>query len=221
MNRPLLHAIDMNFAAGQVIGITGPSGVGKSTLANLLRGGETPSQGNVLFEFEDGKSIDVDRLIYPIDHMPEKNQLIDGSIRENIALHGTDDLADAHKVARFVGISDQIMSLPNKFETRDTPLPAGMVQMIFLARALYTNAPVLVLDHPENTLDSQLKARLLQTLLKLKASHKTIILFTQSKSLLDVADQRFVLRNGSLHPFNNAIQEVTAIPSASRIGQTS
>jgi len=213
MTRPLFHAVNMNFAAGQVVGITGPSGVGKSTLAKLLCGLETPRQGNVLFEFEDDKSFDSETLKYPLGYMPEKNHLIDGSIGENIGLHGQYNLGDIRKAARLAGIDKQIMALPDQYDTRNTPLPAGMTQMLYFARTLYTDAPVLVLDHPENTLDSHFKFQLIQTLLDLKALKKTIILFSQSKSLLNVADQRFVLRNGGLHLFKKSRHDVTIIPS--------
>lgn len=213
MTRPLFHSVNMNFVAGQVIGITGPSGVGKSILAKLLCGLETPRQGNVLYEFEDGKSFDIGNLVCPLGYMPEENQLIDGSIGDNIRLYGKYDLSEIRRTAGLVGLDDQIMALPDQYETKNIPLPAGMMQMLYLARTLYIDAPVLILDHPETALDSQLKSQLLQTLLNLKALKKTIFLFSQSKTLLNIADQCFVLRNGELHQFKNTNQGITPIPN--------
>lgn len=213
MTRPLLHDINMDFTNGQLVGITGPSGVGKTTLAKLLCGMAVPSRGNVLFDFDDGKSIDSNTLAYPLGYMPEKNCLIDGSIGDNIGLYGTYNLGDIRKAARLAGIDEQIMTLPDQYDTRKTPLPAGMKQMLYFARTIYMNAPVLILDHPETALDSQLKSQLHQTLLILKDLNKTIILFSQSKSLLNIADQCFVLKNATLQPFKIIPPALTTIPN--------
>lgn len=212
MTRPLLHAVNMNIVAGQFIGITGPSGTGKSTLAKLLCGVETPRQGNVLFEFDDGKSFDSNALSFSLGYMPEKNHLIEGSIGENIGLFGRYNLGEIRKVARLAGIDQQIMSLPDQYETKNASLPAGMLQMLFFARTLYADAPVLILDHPENSLDSQFKFQLTQALRTLKALKKTIILFSQSKSLLNIADRGLILKNGRLHPVKETRHDVTIIP---------
>lgn len=214
MTRPLFHAVNKNFLAGQTVGITGPSGVGNSILAKLLCGIEVPRQGNVLFEFEDGKCLDIESLTYPLGYMPENNHLIDGSIGQNIAIHGEYNLSEVRKAARLVGLDELIMSLPDQYDTMNTPLPSGMTQLLYFARTIYTDAPVLILDHPERALDGQFKSQLLQALQNLKTLNKTIFLFSQSKSLLNIADQSYVLRNGNLHPFKTTNQDVTTIINA-------
>jgi ATP-binding cassette, subfamily C, bacterial exporter for protease/lipase len=199
---PILKDISFDVTAGTVVAVLGPSGSGKSTLARALLGIWPEATGHVLL---DGKPIqDWDRLALGplIGYLPQDVELFDGTMAENIARLGTVDGAKVIAAARGAGMHDMILRFEGGY---DTPigeagrfLSGGQRQRLGLARALYGDPRVVVLDEPNANLDDAGEAALLRTLRQLKARGVTVFLVTHRTSALAIADRIMVLRDGEM-----------------------
>jgi ATP-binding cassette subfamily B protein len=185
--------------------ITGRTGSGKSTLADLLMGLIEPRTGSILV---DGAPLSRDRLPgwqRSIAHVPQEVFLADDSIAANIALSYHGGEADSLRIAAAATLAqlhDFIVSLPEGYETRigerGVRLSGGQRQRLALARALYKQAPVLVLDEPTSALDDQTEAAIVDVLDKLQASGTTIVIVAHRLSTIAKCDPVLVLEEGRL-----------------------
>lgn len=200
--RELLHAMDAHFEAGQTVLIAGPSGAGKSTLAQCLLGLWPRVAGEVLLDDQPLVQWNRRALGPQIGYLPQDIQLMDGSVAENICRLGPVDAALAVEAAQLAGVHDIILALPKGY---DTPVGAagqllsgGQRQRIGLARALYGQPRIVVLDEPNAHLDEAGEAALVRAIGLLRAAGSTIFLVTHSRKLLTLADRVVELRAGSL-----------------------
>ena len=158
--RIILHDVNFALKSGDGLGIIGPSGSGKSSLARLIVGVWEPVRGNVRL---DGATLDQwspEVLGQHIGYLPQNVELFDGTIAENIArLEKTPDAEAVIAAARSAGVHELVVSLPDGYETRigeaGAALSAGQRQRIALARALYRDPFLVVLDEPNSNLDSE------------------------------------------------------------------
>jgi ATP-binding cassette, subfamily C, bacterial exporter for protease/lipase len=199
---PILDNIEAEFPAGEMIAIIGPSGSGKSTLARCLMGVWPHIEGKVLL---DGTSIsDWDRheLGPHLGYLPQDVELLEGSIAENIARFGTLDSGKVIAAAEAAGVHEMILRFPQGYDTpmgvAGNLLSGGQRQRIALARAMYGNPSLVVLDEPNANLDDAGEAALLQAVLKLKAQGKTVILITHRGGIVNSADRLLVLVKGQI-----------------------
>lgn len=199
---PILDNIEAEFPAGEMIAIIGPSGSGKSTLARCLMGVWPHVEGKVLL---DGTSIsDWDRheLGPHLGYLPQDVELLEGSIAENIARFGTLDSGKVIAAAEAAGVHDMILRFPQGYDTpmgvAGNLLSGGQRQRIALARAMYGDPSLIVLDEPNANLDDAGEAALLQAVLKLKAQGKTVILITHRGGIVNSADRLLVLVKGQI-----------------------
>lgn len=191
-----------NIPKGSFIGIVGPSGAGKTTFVDILLGLLKPTSGDILV---DGQSIfnNIPGWLNNISYVPQAIYLIDGSIRENIALGIADeDISDEKisKVLKMAELYDFVQTLPDKENTnvgdRGAKLSGGQKQRIGIARALYHTPDILVLDEATSALDSETEKSITSTILKLKGSI-TIISIAHRISTLEACDFKIKFENGA------------------------
>lgn len=196
----ILKGISLNINAGDVVGVIGPSASGKSTLARLLVGVWPTQAGKVRLDGMDVYLWDKDELGPSIGYLPQDIELFDGTIAENIARFGEIDSEKVIAAAQKAGVHEMILRMPRGY---DTPigegggvLSGGQKQRIGLARALYGDPAVVVLDEPNSNLDDAGEAALVRAVQELKQQRRTIILITHRTSILNVVDKLLLLREG-------------------------
>lgn len=204
-NRYLLRDVTFALQPGESMGLVGPSGAGKSTLCRLLLGVWPASAGKVRLDGADIFSWDQERLGPFIGYLPQDVELFDGSISLNIARFSELDPQKVIEAAQMAGVHELILSMPNGYDTRigvgGVMLSGGQRQRVGLARALYGNPRLIILDEPNSNLDELGEKALMQAWAKLKALQSTLIVVTHKPSLLAGVDKLLVMQNGQVAVF--------------------
>lgn len=201
--RPVLRDIDLAIPAGSFCAILGPSGVGKSTMADLMVRYLDPDAGRILVDGRDLRDLRLADLRGEIILVDQSPYLFNDTIAANIAFAmsaATQDGIEA--AARAAGLSDLIARLPEGFATktgeRGLSLSAGERQRIALARALLRKPSVLILDEPTSALDSDTE-RLVAQGLRTALPEATLIVITHKPALAEMADMIVTLEGGRAH----------------------
>jgi len=199
---PILKGLNADFPAGEVIAVIGPSGSGKSTLARALVGIWPQLEGRVLIDGEPIQSWNRDELGPFLGYLPQDIELFDGTIAENIARFGDIDPDKVILAAGRAGVHDMVLRLPRGYDTSmgeaGSLLSGGQRQRIGLARAMYGDPSVIVLDEPNSNLDEVGEAALVAAIKDLKQQGKTVFLITHRTSIIGVADRILVLHDGAI-----------------------
>jgi ATP-binding cassette subfamily C protein EexD len=197
---PIIKNINFAVPAGLVVGIIGPSASGKSTLARALLGVWAPQHGVVRLDGADINNWDKQELGPHVGYLPQDIELFEGSVSENIARFGE---VDPHKViqaAKAAGVHEMILQLPNGYDTviggEGVNLSGGQRQRIGLARAVYGQPRLVVLDEPNSNLDDVGERALAIALQQLKESKATVFIITHRTSILAQIDRLLMMRNG-------------------------
>lgn len=197
---PVLRRVDFVVEVGTTCGLIGTSGSGKSTLCRLIVGAWTATSGYVRLDGADVASWDPDELGQHIGYLPQEPKLFAGTIADNIARMGQGDPQAVMRAAQMADVHEMILRLPDGYETdvglHGHRLSGGQRQRIALARALYGNPALIVLDEPNSNLDGQGEEALRKALLELKQLGKTILIVAHQPSALRTADTLIVLRDG-------------------------
>lgn len=204
--RFVLNSISFEVAAGQGLAIIGPSAAGKSSLSRAMAGIWPAARGSVRL---DGASLDRwsnASLGKHIGYMPQEVDLFEGTISENISrFEDNADSAAILEAARAADVHEMILRLPNGYETRigdrGTSLSAGQRQRIGLARALYRNPFLVILDEPNSNLDADGDAALLKAIQSVKARNGIAVVVSHRPTVLQAADLVAVIGNGQLTAF--------------------
>ena len=214
--QPILQDIQANIAVGQVVLIGGASGSGKSTLARCLLGIWPHTTGEVLL---DGTLIDAwdqQSLGARLGYLPQDIELFEGSIAENIARFGPVESSKVIEAAEAADVHTMILHLPNGYDTQmgvaGSLLSGGQRQRIALARALYGNPAVVILDEPNANLDASGEVALLRAVQQLKDRGSTVLLIAHRGRLLSVADQLMILHQGRIQAFGAPTAILTGGP---------
>jgi ATP-binding cassette subfamily C protein len=208
----ILQNINFAITAGEIVGVIGPSGAGKSTLVRMIAGAAQADQGDVRFDGAEIADWEPERLARRIGYMPQDASLFAGTVKENIArfrsgLGEPPDEIDrmAVEAAIAAGAHEMILRLPQGY---DTPLgwggkglSAGQAQKIALARALFGDPAILLLDEPNAHLDMEGEAQLAATLRALKAKGRTVLIVAHRTGVLAAIDRLMLLREGRLELF--------------------
>ncbi len=204
--RPILQNVTFRLQAGTGLGIIGPAAAGKSTLARVLVGAWLPQRGVVRL---DGAAIEQwspDQLGRHIGYLPQDIELFSGTVAENIARFAADATGEAIiSAAKQAGVHDMILRLANGYQTQigeaGTVLSAGQRQCVALARALYGDPFLVVLDEPNSSLDAAGDAALAHAIAAIRKRGGIAIVITHRRSALAPLDQLLVLGDGQVRAF--------------------
>jgi ABC-type multidrug transport system fused ATPase/permease subunit len=199
----VLSAVKLEITCGKIIGFVGPSGAGKSTLINLILGLISPSGGHVL---SDGHDISKNLREWQacIGYVPQAVFLLDDTLKSNIAFGLSEEEIDESAMARAISgaqLSDFVASLPKGLMTRvgerGVRLSGGQCQRIGIARALYLDAPVLILDEASSSLDSKTEAAVMETVNNLRYN-KTVLIIAHRLSTIAGCDEIYEVKAGGV-----------------------
>ncbi len=191
-SKSILDNISFSLKPGRTLGIGGETAVGKSTLARLLVGIVKPSSGRVRLGGINVQKMDTDELGAFIGFLPQDVELFSGTIHENIARMSDGDLQSVIEAAFTAGVHEMIMDLPDKYETQigedGTQLSGGQRQRIALARAVYGNPSLIILDEPDANLDFKGRYILTKVIKRLKAKGTMLIIISHDPGMLAMTD---------------------------------
>jgi ATP-binding cassette, subfamily C, bacterial exporter for protease/lipase len=211
----ILRNLHFEIAAGDCIAVIGSTGSGKSTLARVLVGVWPATAGTVRLDGADLYRWNKDELGPCIGYLPQDIELFDGTIAENIARFGKVDSAQVIAAAKRAGMHELILRMPKGY---DTPLGAGgnalsggQKQRIGLARALYGDPALVVLDEPNSNLDEQGERALTETLHDLRSRGKTTVLVTHRMAALSVVQKIMVLGDGAIKAYGDRDEVLAAL----------
>ncbi|MCQ2112224.1 MAG: ABC transporter ATP-binding protein/permease [Bacteroidaceae bacterium] len=191
-----LHSISMEIGSGKITALVGLSGAGKSTIVNLLDKFYDPDSGDILLDDVPLKDWDTQYLRDHIGLVLQKNHIFDGTIEDNI-LYGNPDAThdDVVEAAKKAYIYDQIMNLPEQFQTKALMLSGGQQQRIAIARMFIKNPPIIFLDEPTASLDAIATEQIKNSIDAIK-KNRTVIIISHSISQIIDADIVYALQNG-------------------------
>ncbi|WP_170785578.1 type I secretion system permease/ATPase [Ruegeria lacuscaerulensis] len=202
-----IRGIDFGLQPGDVLAVIGHSGSGKTTLGKMLAGIWFPQRGEVLLDGSPLSKWNNEDLGKQIGYLPQDVELFDGTIRENIGRFSIAiDDAEVLRAAREAGVHELISSLPDGYETRIGQgffLSGGQRQRLALARALYGDPFVLVLDEPNSDLDAEGEQALRDAILAAQARRAISIVMTHRPATLQAANKVMVLRDGNQTQFGD------------------
>jgi PrtD family type I secretion system ABC transporter len=220
---PTLNDISFLVNPGESLGIVGPSAAGKSTLARLLVGAIKPTAGNVRLDGADVWSWGRAQFGTFTGYVSQNIELFEGTIAENIARFRAVDAAEIVAAARLAGVHEMILSFPKGYDTRllasGAPLSGGQRQRIALARSVFGNPKLVVLDEPNSNLDSDGETALHTLLAALKARGTTVIMIAHRPSILVSLDKVLVLTNGAVAEFGPIARVMPRIAPGFATGQ--
>ncbi len=204
--RVAVQDVSLALKAGDGLGVVGPSGSGKSSLARSLVGAWRPARGKVRLDGAALEQWDDERLGKHIGYLPQDVELFPGSVAQNIARFEPD--ADPEAIIAAAGhahVHDLILRLPDGYETEVGPrghaLSAGQAQRIALARALYGDPFLVVLDEPNSNLDSEGEQALTEAIAEVRARGGIAVVVAHRPSALAAVDQILVMRDGRTQAF--------------------
>ena len=227
-----LRIVSFKIEPGTACGVIGPSGAGKSTLARAITGVWRPAGGKIRLDGASLDNYDPDVLGQLIGYLPQRVQLFDGTIAENIArLTGQPNAEKVVEAAKKAAAHDMILELPDGYDTRVSAvggrLSGGQVQRIGLARAMYGDPVLLVLDEPNSNLDNEGSAALNRAIRDMKAAGGSIMIMAHRPAAIQECDVLLMLENGQKRAFGpkeevlrEVVQNAGQIRASAKQGQT-
>lgn len=203
----ILHHIDFCLRPGEIMGLIGSNGAGKTSLCRLMLGNWAPTSGSVRLDGLEVSTIDKEQLGNFIGYLPQNVELFAGTIKENIARMSHADADRVVEAAKWAGVHETILRLPGGYNTdigeAGENISGGQRQRVGLARALFGKPSLVILDEPNANLDEAGEHALLQALKWLKKQGTTTILITHKPSLLAAADKILLVQNGKQIQFGD------------------
>lgn len=204
--RAQLRTLSFKVEPGQAVGVIGPSGSGKSTLAKALTGVWKPAGGTIRL---DGAGLDqysADVLGQYIGYLPQRVQLFEGTIAQNIArLAAEPDSEKVVAAARMAAAHEMIVALPDGYDTQVSAgggrLSGGQMQRVGLARAMYDNPVIVILDEPNSNLDNDGSLALNQAVRALKANGSSVLIMAHRPAAIAECDMLLVIDDGTRTAF--------------------
>lgn len=202
---PILKGLQFRVTPGMLVAVIGPSASGKSTLARALTGVWPPLSGAIRLDGADVHGGNREQFGTWVGYLPQDVELIEGTIAENIARFGTLDSERIVQAAQRAGVHDLILHFPQGYQTPigegGMALSGGQRQRIALARALYGDPALIVLDEPNAGLDDAGDLALISALIAMKEEKRTAFVMTHRVNVLAIADSVMLLKNGTIQAF--------------------
>ena len=212
---PVIKGLSFSLSAGEVLGIIGPSGSGKSTLARLLVGIWPAASGKVRLDGADVYLWNKDELGPHIGYLPQDVELFAGTVSENIARFGEIHAEKVILASKRAGVHEMILNMPEGYDTvlggGGAGLSGGQKQRIGLARAMYDDPSLIVLDEPNSNLDDVGEQALLAAIIDLRKRGKTIVLITHRTSILGATTKLLLLQDGMVKMFGPTKEVIEAL----------
>ncbi len=214
---PIVRGLTFDAAPGEAIGIIGPSGSGKSTLARALIGVWQPLVGELRLDGATYDQWDPDVLGRHIGYLPQDVAMLDGTVTENIARFDPQpNVEEALRASKAAGAHDMVLRLPDGYDTRmgvgGAQVSGGQRQRIALARALYGQPALIVLDEPNSNLDANGDQALAQAIQTLKSEGRIVLVIAHRPSIVGVCDKLLMLEGGrqrAFGPRDEILQQTT------------
>lgn len=215
-SQPSIRGVSMLINKGDVVGIIGPSAAGKSSLVRALLGLWPLANGKARLDGADISQWDRVDLGQYIGYLPQDVELFEGTISQNIARFAEVDPAKVVEAAQRAGVHEMILRLPEGYDTKigagGIALSGGQRQRIGLARALYNNPVLVVLDEPNSNLDDQGELALIGAIKSLREANSTVIIITHRPGILQVTNKLAVIKQGMLElygPTNEVLAKLS------------
>lgn len=212
---PVVKGVSFKLNAGESLAIIGPSAAGKSTLARALLGVWPALSGKVRLDGVDVFDWDRKQLGPYIGYLPQDIELFDGTIAENIARFSELDSDKVVAAAKLADVHETILSLPQGYDTvigsTGGALSGGQRQRIGLARAVFGEPKLILLDEPNSNLDDRGEQALAQALRTLKAKGVTVIVITHRPGVLNELDKVLLMQGGALKAFGPRLEVLNAM----------
>ena len=221
---PILRGIGFEIAPGEALGVIGKSGAGKTTLARTIVGLTRPTSGTVRLGGATLAQYGAERFGQLIGYLPQEVRLFDGTVAENIAqMDLTPEPERIVAAAQKARVHETILQLPEGYETQIgvAPLSGGQKQRLALARALYRDPVLLVLDEPNSALDAEGSEALNTVIAEMKAAGKAVLIMTHRPNAISACDTLLVIdtgRQAALGPRDEVIKSM--IRNAGDVAQT-
>lgn len=214
----ILRNVSFALKAGESLAIIGPSASGKTSLARLLVGLWPATSGKVRLDGVDIFSWNKEELGPHVGYLPQRIELFEGTVAENIARFGEVDVAKVEAAIRLVGLDDWLKSLPQGLDANigdeGVFLSGGQRQRIAIARAVYGMPKYIVMDEPNSSLDDAGDDAFARLLRELKLHGSTVIVITHRKNLLAGMDKVLVLVDGEVKAFDASDKVLAAMQQA-------
>lgn len=220
---PVIRNISFVVPTGSIVGIVGPSAAGKSTLVRALMGIWPPQHGVVRLDGADISSWDKQALGQYVGYLPQDIELFEGSISENIARFDKIDPEKVVHAAQMAGVHEMVLMLPDGYDTiigsEGINLSGGQRQRIGLARAIYGNPRLIVLDEPNSNLDDVGERALGVALQKLKETGATVFIVSHRPNILTRLDRILVMAGGTISLYGERDRVIAELAAQQAKGQ--
>ncbi len=212
---PVIKGLTFALQPGDALGVIGPSGSGKSTLARLLVGVWPSAAGKVRLDGADVFQWNKDELGPHVGYLPQDVELFSGTVAENIARFGEVDSEKVIEAAKRAGVHDLILHFPKGYDTMlgdgGAGLSGGQKQRIGLARAMYGDPSLVVLDEPNSNLDDVGEQALVAAIIDMRRRGKTVVLITHRTSVIGATNKLLLLRDGVAQAFGPSNEVLAAL----------
>jgi ATP-binding cassette, subfamily C, bacterial len=207
MDVPVIYDVSFSVSSGEILGIVGPSGAGKSTLARCLVGVIKPTSGGVYLDGHNTWLWERSSFGRSVGYLPQNLSMLDGSIKQTISRTQDADPSEVIKAAREADIHDLIGRLPYGYETPIREglhlLSGGQLQRLALARALFGDPQLLILDEPNSNLDHIGEQALVRAITRARDRGATVVMIAHRPSVMATADKMLVLVDGQVSQFGS------------------
>jgi ATP-binding cassette subfamily C exporter for protease/lipase len=216
----VIKGLSFAISPGDVLGVIGASGSGKSSLARLMVGVWPAQVGKVRLDGADIYAWNKAELGPNIGYLPQDIELFGGTVSDNIARFGEIDPDKVVLAAKRAGVHDMILHMPDGYDTRlgdgGAGLSGGQKQRIGLARAMYGDPSLIVLDEPNSNLDDLGEQALVNAVRDLRQRGKTIVLVTHRTNIIGTTTKLLLLRDGAPQAFGPTADVLAALQKANQ-----
>lgn len=217
----ILKNVSFNLEPGDVLGVIGPSAAGKSTLALVIVGIWPSNPNPARLDGADIYRWNKEELGPAIGYVPQDIEIFPGTVSENIARFSEFRSEDVIDAARLAGIHEMILHFPEGYNTKigdgGIGLSGGQKQRLALARALYGNPSLIVLDEPNSNLDEAGELALIRSLQALRARKATVVVISHRTNLLQATNKLLVLQDGAVRLFGPTAQVIQKLKEAAAV----